>query len=442
MSFKHFVEQNLPKYANVVIYAVLEWVMILLIFVDGFLALLSDEFARFFELNIPCLLCTRIDCVLSRCRRSWSSSSASYDDSLCESHKREISSLGYCNAHKKISNIGRMCENCIGSHGKEKREDTSKEVEMTSCSCCGEFIKKRLVATGNNKCYRRNGSMNGPTPSPRVRRQHEQHLQQRSVDSPRMRFKDLKMISDSDEDYLSNIAREVIEDCNNKKSSSSEGTLVPQEEACRTPNFMRGNLNNRFYGIPLTDSAHASPRLSRLSIENILSDLNSNDESSSSSTTTAAGDQGGDIVGQLKRQVRLDHKSLAALYAELEEERNAAGIAANNAMAMITRLQDEKAALQMEALQYQRMMEEEVEFDQEEVELMKEMLGRREEEMKALEDELDAYRLKYGPLLSDEEDDDDDDDYQELRSNLLPSSFNVSECVSPRDDDERNSTYH
>ncbi|VFQ76520.1 unnamed protein product [Cuscuta campestris] len=232
---------------------------------------------------------------------------------------------------------------------------------------------------------------------------------------------------------MSHVSRDgVIEDCNNKKSSSPEGTLVPQEEACRTPNFMRGNLNNKFYGIPLTDSAHASPRLSRLSIENILSDLSNNDAATNDSSSTAtAGDQGGDIVGQLKRQVRLDHKSLAALYAELEEERNAAGIAANNAMAMITRLQDEKAALQMEALQYQRMMEEEVEFDQEEVELMREMLGKREDEMKALEDELDAYRLKYGPLSED-----DDDDYQELRSNFLPSSFNVSECVSPRDEDD------
>ena len=46
------------------------------------------------------------------------------------------------------------------------------------------------------------------------------------------------------------------------------------------------------------------------------------------------------------------------LYAELEEERSAAAIAANQMMAMINRLQEEKAAIQMEALQYQRMMEE------------------------------------------------------------------------------------
>ncbi|KAL2462969.1 putative myosin-binding protein 5 [Forsythia ovata] len=54
-----------------------------------------------------------------------------------------------------------------------------------------------------------------------------------------------------------------------------------------------------------------------------------------------------------------------ALYMELDEERSASAVAANNAMAMITRLQAEKAAVQMEALQYQRMMEEQAEYDQE-----------------------------------------------------------------------------
>ncbi|GKA75083.1 probable myosin-binding protein 6 [Tanacetum coccineum] len=41
----------------------------------------------------------------------------------------------------------------------------------------------------------------------------------------------------------------------------------------------------------------------------------------------------------------------------------ASAVAANNAMAMITRLKGEKAVVQMEALQYQRMMEEQAEYD-------------------------------------------------------------------------------
>ncbi|GMH21673.1 hypothetical protein Nepgr_023515 [Nepenthes gracilis] len=49
---------------------------------------------------------------------------------------------------------------------------------------------------------------------------------------------------------------------------------------------------------------------------------------------------------------------------ELEEERNAAAIAANQTMAMIKWLREEKATMQMEALHYQRMMEEQAKYDQ------------------------------------------------------------------------------
>lgn len=50
--------------------------------------------------------------------------------------------------------------------------------------------------------------------------------------------------------------------------------------------------------------------------------------------------------------------ALQALYAELEEERGASTVAASETMVMINRLQEEKATIQMEALQYQRMIDE------------------------------------------------------------------------------------
>ncbi|CAH9140314.1 unnamed protein product [Cuscuta epithymum] len=473
LSFKCFVEQNLPKWANMVIYAMLEWVMIVLIFIDGFLALLSDEFAKFFELNVPCLLCTRIDYVMSHNR--WSSSSPNYNESMCEAHKKDISSLVYCHLHKKLSNIKRMCDTCLLSYATEKEgsecdnmyksllgiilqnkqqqqgdekfikkktfdnrnkdeEEEEKEVEMW-CLCCGELVRRRRGDNNNSKYYRRSGSLNNaiaPAPSPRAWRQLERVRS--IVESPRIRFNELKMVPDHDSEIPE---EDCITNGGGGRDDSNKLSGV-QEDACKTPSFIRGN---KFFGIPLTDSAQASPRLSRLPMDVILS-LSSSDPID---TIEAAGD--GDILGRLKKQVRLDRKSLMALYMELDEERNASAIAANNAMAMITRLQDEKAALQMEALQYQRMMEEEVEFDQEEVELMKEMLAKQEEDMKALEDELDAYRLKFGPL-DDQRDENDayveeeedfeihgDEDYQELlRSHFLPSSVDVSECVSPHEE--------
>ncbi|XP_043691898.1 myosin-binding protein 1-like isoform X2 [Telopea speciosissima] len=104
--------------------------------------------------------------------------------------------------------------------------------------------------------------------------------------------------------------------------------------------------------------------------------------------------EGENVVDRLKRQVEYDRKSMSALYKELEEERNAAAIAANQALAMITRLQEEKAALHMEALQYLRMMEEQAEYDVEALQKANDLLAEREKEMQDLEAELEFYKEK------------------------------------------------
>lgn len=73
-------------------------------------------------------------------------------------------------------------------------------------------------------------------------------------------------------------------------------------------------------------------------------------------------------VDDLKRQVELDRRSMALLWKELEEERSASAVAASQAMAMITRLQEEKAAARTEAAQYRRVMEEQSAYDREDAE--------------------------------------------------------------------------
>lgn len=97
---------------------------------------------------------------------------------------------------------------------------------------------------------------------------------------------------------------------------------------------------------------------------------------------------------RLKRALEAERKALNTLYSELEEERNAAAVAANQTMAMITRLQEEKAAVQMEAVQYQRMMEEQSEYDQEALQLLNEILVKREKEKQELEKELELSRRR------------------------------------------------
>ncbi|KAE8714551.1 hypothetical protein F3Y22_tig00110195pilonHSYRG00175 [Hibiscus syriacus] len=85
-----------------------------------------------------------------------------------------------------------------------------------------------------------------------------------------------------------------------------------------------------------------------------------------------------------------EHATCAALYIELEKERSAAASAADEAMAMILRLQEEKAAIEMEAKQYRRTIEAKSAYDAEEMNILKEIMIRREREKYFLEKEVEA----------------------------------------------------
>ncbi|KAE8787582.1 myosin-binding protein 1 [Hordeum vulgare] len=97
----------------------------------------------------------------------------------------------------------------------------------------------------------------------------------------------------------------------------------------------------------------------------------------------------------LKQQCEHNKKKLSILYKELEAERSASAVAASEAMAMINRLQVEKAAMHMEALQYLRMMEEQADHDQEAIEKLNDLLTEREKEMLDLEAELESYESRF-----------------------------------------------
>jgi hypothetical protein len=106
--------------------------------------------------------------------------------------------------------------------------------------------------------------------------------------------------------------------------------------------------------------------------------------------------EGESTIDRLRHQIDLDRKSIHLLCRELEEERNASAIAASQALAMISKLQDEKAAMQMEASHYQRMMEEQAEYDDEALAKANELLAEREQQIEELEAELVDYRRRFG----------------------------------------------
>nr|XP_043609267.1 myosin-binding protein 1-like [Erigeron canadensis] len=105
--------------------------------------------------------------------------------------------------------------------------------------------------------------------------------------------------------------------------------------------------------------------------------------------------EGESYVEKLKRQVEHDQEQLRLLHKELEEERNAAAIAADETMAMITRLQEEKAALHMEASQYLRMMDEQAEYDMEALDKANDLIAEKEKEIQDMEAELEYFRNRY-----------------------------------------------
>ncbi|XP_021810712.1 uncharacterized protein LOC110754031 [Prunus avium] len=97
----------------------------------------------------------------------------------------------------------------------------------------------------------------------------------------------------------------------------------------------------------------------------------------------------------LEQALEEEHAARAALYLELEKERSAAATAADEAMAMILRLQEEKASIEMEARQYQRMIEEKSAYDAEEMNILKEILVRREREKHFLVKEVEEFRQMF-----------------------------------------------
>ncbi|CAA7403952.1 unnamed protein product [Spirodela intermedia] len=97
-------------------------------------------------------------------------------------------------------------------------------------------------------------------------------------------------------------------------------------------------------------------------------------------------------VAALRDAVARHQKTVADLYAELEQERAASASAATEAMSMILRLQREKADVQMEARQFKRFAEEKMAHDQQELLFLEDLIYKREQSLQTLSCEVQAFR--------------------------------------------------
>lgn len=96
----------------------------------------------------------------------------------------------------------------------------------------------------------------------------------------------------------------------------------------------------------------------------------------------------------VKEALGAGQQLLQKLYLELDKEREASASAASEALSMILRLQEEKAAMKMEASQYQRMAEEKISHAEEYLASFEEMILQKEMEVASLEFQVQAYRYK------------------------------------------------
>lgn len=338
--------RNSRKIVVVLAYSFLEWVLIVLLLSNSCFSYIIRKFAIYFGLKQPCILCSRVDHLLEPMKPT-----DCYKALVCEIHATEISKLGYCSNHQKFTESQQMCKDC--SPPKPSPYHTESNETTSRCSCCEkiwinirevEEQKGEEIGSKGNSASNHSGS------------ECEPHI-----------------LSDVGSFYL----REAAEEDSIEDDEVDDHAGGKQRE--------HSSNEDRILSIEETEHLLLSVDEKKSKVEESLhgSFLDENKDGDHDMCYT---------IKQLKSDLEAEKKARNELYTELEAERNAAAIAANQTMAMITRLQEEKAAMQMEALQYQRVMEEQAEYDQDALQLLNEVVAKREREKQELEKELDEYR--------------------------------------------------
>jgi hypothetical protein len=162
--FATMLHRNTNKITLVLVYAILEWILIILLLLNSLFSYLIIKFADYFGLKRPCMWCARIDHIieseknLNPCR-----------DLVCETHAVEISKLGFCLNHHKLAESDDMCEDCLSSFSSKQNfvkvsqnfdffpwmkeismidgvdeKMIEKAEEGLKCSCCGVNFDNRF----------------------------------------------------------------------------------------------------------------------------------------------------------------------------------------------------------------------------------------------------------------------------------------------------------
>ncbi|KAI3817290.1 hypothetical protein L1987_11079 [Smallanthus sonchifolius] len=263
----------------------------------------------------------------------------------------------------------------------EKTEDLSKFSQLDSMEF--EETENSLVFHVNLSGYPdENSSISEPTQTP----SDSKELQETEVEQTGVQETEG---SDSDNEEAGvSIGTEIpiLDSCDKMKAQDNFNlySLSHEEEE---PSTSSHNLDfNLEYGFEETEEDEKTEELMIERKESMVDESFDGHEMDGGDPINA--------VEKLKSALRAERKALQALYVELEEERSASAVAASETMAMINRLQEEKAAMQMEASHYQRMMEEQSEYDQEALQLLNELMEKKEKELELYRKKVLDYETK------------------------------------------------
>lgn len=161
--FATMLHRNTNKITLILAYALLEWILIILLLLNSLFSYMIVKFADYFGLKRPCLWCSRLDHIFEPGK-----SETFHRDLLCEAHASEVSKLGYCSNHRKLAESQEMCEDCSSSLQPDCHEwprkfaffpwvkqvgvvqdgdvrDLVENVEEDlRCSCCGESVNSKF----------------------------------------------------------------------------------------------------------------------------------------------------------------------------------------------------------------------------------------------------------------------------------------------------------
>ncbi|KAK6774572.1 hypothetical protein RDI58_029811 [Solanum bulbocastanum] len=118
-------------------------------------------------------------------------------------------------------------------------------------------------------------------------------------------------------------------------------------------------------------------------------------------------------IESLQEMLCVQEQLIEKLYNELDEESEASSSAATEALSMIVRLQGEKAAEEMEAEQYKRLVEEKMSHAEESLSVLQELIDQKQMEIAELDHHAQVYRNKLVSMGYDDDIDDSDLEYLE-----------------------------